>query len=285
MILGNERQIRYLDRVMARGRLAHAYLFYGPDEAGMLAVAKAIAKMLCCTSVRSSTPNSYVGGDVLVANAGDGCRECAAIDAGAHYDVILLDLAHSLAPVKEKRKEIPIDDIRELKRRFSLSAPGEHWRIAIINQADTMSSEAANAFLKLLEEPGERTLFILITSARDLIAPTIASRAVPIRFAAAADSGDEKMRLAVEKALERGIPETLAFAEKVISDAAMRSRAIHAVIGFLRAKLHSAAPADRLRLGRHISRALELAEIIETTNVNSRLALDVMLLESRDHFL
>ena len=273
-LLEHERQIRYLERVIARGRLSHAYLFYGPDEAGMLVVARAVAKCLVCPNYR---------GEASIVGAGDGCRDCLQIDAGTNLFAILLDVEHPLIPSKEGRKEISIDDIHELRRLFALAPAGNRWRVAILNQVDKMSREAADAFLKLLEEPGTQTLFILIAPARELLSPTIVSRTVPIRFSGQPEPripADEKIRAAVRNALERGIPEALALADQVASDRDLRSRATRALIGYLRAKLHAASSGERLRLARRIGRALDLTDSLESTNINPRLALDVLLIES-----
>lgn len=272
MILGYQRQIKYLDRVLRRGRLAHAYLFYGPDTAGMLPVAHALAKTLFCTNYR---------GETSIVEAGDGCRDCAAVDADAHPGVLLLDVAHPLMPAKETRKEISIDDIRELKRLFSLAAAGDAWRVAIINRADIISRDAEVAFLKLLEEPGERTLFLLISDSRETVAPTIASRAVPLGFL----GGDAPAALAqtcsaVRAALTAGIPESLALSEKMASDAAARNAAMFAVLDILRVRLHAAgAPEEQRALAVRLRRVLDIAVMMETTNVNPRLALDAAFLE------
>lgn len=146
-LIGHKRQLDYLNRVIERDALAHAYLFYGPAHVGKTTVAQEIARRL---------------------------------DA----EVTLLDRQHPLVAEKDEPKEIPIADIRELKRRFSFAAHGDRWRVAIIDEADTMSEEAANAFLKLLEEPGGRTLFFLIAGRREALPPTVVSRCCPVRFAA-----------------------------------------------------------------------------------------------------
>ncbi|OGZ97160.1 MAG: hypothetical protein A3B34_02705 [Candidatus Sungbacteria bacterium RIFCSPLOWO2_01_FULL_54_21] len=263
--------IAYLDRVMARDRLAHAYLFCGPDGAGMMAIAKAIAKALAHPSGRD---------DVSIGTADDGCPVCAAIDANTYPDAILLDVTHSLTSQKEARKEIPIDDIRELKRIFSLAPAGGAWRVAIIGQADTMSWDAADAFLKLLEEPGERTLFILTVSHRESVPATIRSRTVILDFFDRPRT-EEKVAALVRRAVAGGIPDVLALSEKIAGDPPVRSAAIAVVQDLLRANMHAAqTPDDRSRLARRLARVLDVATILETTNVNARLALDVLLLDS-----
>ncbi len=310
MILGHERQILYLDEVLRRGRFAHAYLFYGPEGVGKLAVAKAAAQALLC-------PNFRRGSNSL-REAGDGCQECRLISGGQHPEVILLDLEHTLTSEKEKRRDIPIKDIHELRRRFSFAPAERRWRIAIVNQADTMSTEAADAFLKTLEEPGERTLFLLVSSAREFLTPTIISRTVPIAFSLVPDRIIARAlgsRLA-EKTLEEiltiaaGRPgvalrcvqdpsylsaerkfihslqrvyddmsHALAFAERVAPDEGLRAKTVQYFIAYLRGRLQAAAgSAEALAVARRIERACDITALMETTNVNPRLALEVMLL-------
>ena len=282
MILGYDRQIAYLDRVMARGRLAHAYLFYGPDGAGMLSIAKAMAKALHCPARLETEFPSGNSVSKSIREAGDGCKICAAIDADTHPGVTLLDRAHSLTSKKEALRDIPIDDLREVKRRFSLAAAGDAWRVAIIHDADTMSRDAQVAFLKLLEEPGERALFLLTSDARESVAPTIASRAVAIGFLGGTNPAvDEAMRTAVQRALAAGIPEALALSEKIAGDRAGEAAVVSALVDDLRMRMHAAAmPRERYLLAARIARVLTIATLRETTNVNPRLALDVMLLEN-----
>jgi len=169
MILGHERQIKYLEHVLQNGRFAHAYLFSGPEGVGKFTIAKAVAKFFYC--------QNYQG----LAKA-DECRQCRLIEENLHPQVIILDPEQTLVSKKEKRKEIPIEDIRELKRRLAFLPVGDEWRVVIINQTDKMSKEAEAAFLKLLEEPGSRILFILLSEFKDNLSQTIISRAQVINF-------------------------------------------------------------------------------------------------------
>ncbi len=150
VILGHQRQIAYLSQARENGKLAHAYLLYGPQRVGKLAVAQEFAKML-----------------------------------GA--EVVLVDREHTLVSEKDVRKEIPIKDIQALKKMWAFAPAGDAWRVLIINDAEHLNEESGNAFLKLLEEPGSRTVIFLIASSRDLLMPTIISRTVNISFSLVSD--------------------------------------------------------------------------------------------------
>lgn len=282
MILGHERQKEYFGKVLKKGALAHAYLFHGPDGVGKFTFAKEIAKNLNCVNP------------------------------------IILDTENTLVSKKEKRKEIPIEDIRELKRLFSLSAPGEQWRVAIINEAEKLGGDAANAFLKLLEEPGARTVFFLITSGKDLLPSTVVSRTQDIGFSYVSaqdllahiaplqmDTGkrEEILRLAfgrpgemirlvqdsiyfeqekkfikeLEAVLAGGAPEVFKFTAKAAADEDLRAKTAVWTIRFLRQSL---LIHPRVTLAAAIKRTHRVLTALESTNVNPRLALDVLLLEA-----
>ena len=315
MILGHERQVKYFDRVMAGGRMSHGYLLHGPERVGKRAMAYAIARSLLC-------PSYYRGEASIVksiADAGDDCRACREIDAGAHQYVVVLDRAHTLVSDKDTRSEIPIEDIRELKRRFSYAAVGDVWRIAIIDEIDTMSRDAEVAFLKLLEEPGARTLFFLIARSRDAVPPTIVSRAMPLLFAPVPDrvlapyvrtrlpkekvedilamargrvglvmewardpallAEAKKNAAFFEKSFAGGIADMLALSEKAAETEMTRRSARDAWIIHLRRHLAAADGAERSDAAHCIARALDLAGVMDETNVNPRLVLDVMFAE------
>ncbi|MBI3442290.1 MAG: hypothetical protein HY007_00775 [Candidatus Sungbacteria bacterium] len=179
MILGHSRQIAYLERARENGKLAHAYLLYGPQRVGKQAVAMEFSKTL-----------------------------------GA--EAMLVDREHTLVSKKDERRDIPIEDIREIKRMWTLTPSGDTWRVLIINDAEHMSDQAANAFLKMLEEPGSRTIIFLIASGRDLLMPTIISRAVNMSFSLVPDDvlrgyledygHSRPLRLSSSEASESGNP-------------------------------------------------------------------------------
>lgn len=171
MIIGHESQIAYLDRVLERGRLAHAYLFYGPGEIGKRTVALALAATLTC----DERPKSVLG-------ACGACRSCQSLKKGAHPAVVVVAPGRASLSGKELARDIPIDEVRALKRRLQYAPNRDEWRFVIIDNADRMTPEASNAFLKILEEPGERTVFVLVSERYGALPRTVVSRAEPVRF-------------------------------------------------------------------------------------------------------
>jgi DNA polymerase-3 subunit delta' len=305
MILGHERQLTYLQKVIERGRLAHAYLFYGPERVGKFTAAKWLVKKLQCEK----------GG------CGD-CSDCRLIENNSYPYVTLLDIEHTLTSEKEERKEIPIDDIRELKRIFSLTPLQGRWRIAVINQAEKLNYHAANAFLKLLEEPGSRTLFILITADKESVLPTIASRSIPIRFSPLPDNAIReflKTRLSetalledivkfsagrpgvavglaedreaflrerhlaseIGSMLKGGAPQALRLSQRISENRVLRQKAVEYLIRALLRALRESEAEKRGIWTESIKRVNYIADLLESANLNPRLALDVMFLAAR----
>jgi DNA polymerase-3 subunit delta' len=192
-LLGQEVAKRAIQRAWMEGRLAGSYLFYGPEGVGKEAAAMELAQALNC---REPDPP---------------CRSCAHCRRIANYQhpdfFYLMPVPHSESEserrkiaeeVAEQLKEksehpyrrpffdrptaIAIDDIRSLKQGLMLQ-PYEGGRKAVVmSQAEKMTEEAANAFLKILEEPSPSTVFILISSRPHALLPTIASRCQKVRF-------------------------------------------------------------------------------------------------------
>lgn len=176
-IIGHDRQIKYINTTRTHGRLPHAYCFYGPEHVGKMTIAQALAQSFFCPNAKKNDIRSRCGE----------CLSCRAVAEFRHPHVIMLDTTHTIVSKKETRKEIPIEDIRELKRLWSFASQGDTMRVVVINEAEKMSEESANAFLKLLEEPGAHTLIILITPSRDLLLPTILSRTQALGFLTVSD--------------------------------------------------------------------------------------------------
>ncbi len=158
-IIGHDRQIEHLRNAMRNRRVAHAYLFLGKEGIGKRLVALNIAKALNC-----------LRGDEEPC---DECRSCLKIDHLHHPDVLL---------VEPHGQWIRIDQIRDLQRELSHRPYEGKRRICILTGGDRMRQEAANALLRILEEPPLHTVLILLAANVDFMLPTITSRCQRITF-------------------------------------------------------------------------------------------------------
>lgn len=172
--------VQLLQRSLDRGRLAHAYLFSGHDSDELEGAAATLAKILnCANPVRSKSGNAL--------DSCDQCDSCKRIDACNHPDVQWIR-------AESKLRIISIDQIRELLQTVNLKPTLGGYKIGVITAADRLNQQAANAFLKTLEEPPERTIFILLTTDISRILETILSRCLRLNFA-----GDHAVKLAADE--------------------------------------------------------------------------------------
>lgn len=140
-----------------RNRLAHAYLISGPPESGKRALAAAIASVV----------NQTKAEDVFSTSA----REIF------------------VAEPESKSRRIVIEQVRALEHALQMRAPDGQRKVAIILEADRLQPQAANAFLKTLEEPPENSLLLLLSALPEALPDTILSRCVPITLTPASSDG------------------------------------------------------------------------------------------------
>jgi DNA polymerase-3 subunit delta' len=163
-VRGHDALIEGFRRVVARGRLAHAYLFLGPAGVGKRLFAVELARGLLCERTRGPL------------DACESCPACLQIDADTHPD-------YHFAAKPPEALEFPIDLMREVCASFALKPARGRGKVVVIDDADTFNDESANCFLKTLEEPPPRSLLILIGSNPERQLPTIVSRCQTVRFA------------------------------------------------------------------------------------------------------
>lgn len=165
LLRGHEEVVRGFRSAAKSGRLPHALLFCGPEGVGKRLCARLLAQALLCGRREEG------GLDPCGV-----CQDCAMVKASAHPD--LLEVGKP-----EDRTETPIAVIRQLCQDFGLKPARGSRRIAIVDDADALSDEAANAFLKTLEEPPPGSLLILVGTSPELQIDTIRSRCRVVNFA------------------------------------------------------------------------------------------------------
>jgi DNA polymerase-3 subunit delta' len=143
MILGHQKQINLLRKILDSGKVPHAFLFCGKEKLGKKKVAFEFSSWIL-----NSPPQN-------------------------HPDFFYLE------PVKN---QISIDQIRELIWKISLKPSKANYKVAIVDSANRMTLEAQNCFLKTLEEPKGNSVIILISESENLLLPTIVSRCQKIKF-------------------------------------------------------------------------------------------------------
>lgn len=164
-VRGHDALVEGFRRAVQRGRLAHAYLFTGPAGVGKRLFALELAKSLLCEKAAEGS-----------LQACDSCPSCVQVEAGTHPDFFT-----AIRPAEAL--EFPIDLMRQLCRSFALKSARGRGKVVLIDDADDLNEEAANCFLKTLEEPPPRSVLILIGSTPDRQLQTIVSRCQVIRFA------------------------------------------------------------------------------------------------------
>jgi DNA polymerase-3 subunit gamma/tau len=153
-VVGQAHVVRTLRNAVEQDKVNHAYLFVGSRGTGKTSMAKILARSLNCER-----------GGPTVTPCGE-CQSCVTIAAGTSMDVIEMDAASNRS----------VDDVRDLRERVAYAPSGGRWKVYILDEAHMLTKEAWNAFLKTLEEPPPRTVFVLATTESHKVMATIADR-------------------------------------------------------------------------------------------------------------
>ena len=153
-LIGQDNIARTLKNSIQRGQLAHAYLFCGPRGVGKTTTARIFAKMINCSN---PTADGEPCGQ---------CESCVSFAEGRSYCIFEMDAASNNS----------VEDIKDLIDKVRIPPQVGKYSVYIIDEVHMLSTQAFNAFLKTLEEPPEYAIFILATTEKHKILPTILSR-------------------------------------------------------------------------------------------------------------
>lgn len=188
-ILNQSAATDYLQKSVL-GRVPQALLFCGPSGVGKKKAALEFAKALNCLD-----PQARQTGDSCGL-----CAHCRAIDQGTYGDVVLADFLYQarlelkgepsdkgyeedLEKELAKQQRIKVDTIRDITAKSQQKSAAGGWKVFIVDEAQSMQAEAANALLKFIEEPPQKTVWILLTDKKAAMLKTILSRCQPLQFA------------------------------------------------------------------------------------------------------
>ena len=152
-VVGQEHVVRTLSNAVTQEKVHHAYLFVGSRGTGKTSMAKILAACLNCENGPTVSPCGH-------------CESCVSIANATSLDVIEMDAASNNS----------VDDIRDLREKVAYAPVSGRHKVYILDEAHMLSQQAWNAFLKTLEEPPPRTIFVLATTEAQKVLPTVVDR-------------------------------------------------------------------------------------------------------------
>jgi len=244
----NQQILDFFKKAADAQKLAHGYLFWGPD--------------------------------LPAGRQGDTEKMDIALWLAKYLNVGQFDVLR--IGVAEDKKEISISQIRAIKKHLSLSSYSGGYKFAVIDKAERMNSEAANALLKTLEEPQGNTILVLITSEPELLPKTIISRLESIRFKPV--SLNEICRGFFNKEyinlLQKPLNDIFKTLEQIAKDETEIIPLLDCWLFFFRDLLinRSATNEQRIKFIKAIKEIQKTKNLISSTNANARLVLENLIL-------
>ena len=195
-IIGQEEPKQKIRTALTHETIGHACLFVGDDGIGKRLMALRFAQALSCETPPSSDQPDSCGH----------CRACQDIASATHPDLLLIE------PEREKANpQITIDRVRAIERHMIYRPLLSARKVCVIDDADRLTTSAANALLKTLEDPPDHSLFLLVTSQPYRLPATVRSRCLTLRFASTTSEQCEGI-LALRRAMS---PDDAAFLSRL----------------------------------------------------------------------
>lgn len=197
-VVGQQYVVRSIKNAVKEGKVGHAYLFCGPRGTGKTSMARLLARAVNCEDKENAPCGK--------------CENCLAAVNGTHPDIIEINAAN----------ETHVEDIRDLIERARLAPMMGHHKIYIVDEVHQLSSSAASALLKTLEEPPEHVIFILATTDPQKLLPTIISRCQRFDFGKIKNEDIKNHLLYVAKQENVNLEEVAAEKLATLADGGMR---------------------------------------------------------------
>jgi DNA polymerase III delta' subunit len=267
MLVEQKTQWNFLMRLTANNRLPQAIIFSGLPGLGKKEMALAWAQYLVCEKKAGQKSCGQ-------------CQQCQLVGKQRHPDIFLIE---------PTAKEIQVEQIREAQRQASLKPSLAKQQIFIVNEAQALNTEAQNCFLKTLEEPRGEALFVLIASQPDKLLETVRSRCSILKFypQKPQPAAPENLKI-VSEVLQGSLADRFLLAKKILADEAdfnLRQFLSNFLAGLrhnlflaLEDSANQSKAFSARRLANIIERTEETRQLVTSTNVNSRLALENLML-------
>ncbi len=197
-VVGQQYVVRSIKNAVKEGKVGHAYLFCGPRGTGKTSMARLLARAVNCENKENAPCGK--------------CENCLAAVNGTHPDIIEINAAN----------ETHVEDIRDLIERARLSPMMGLHKVYIVDEVHQLSSSAASALLKTLEEPPEHVIFILATTDPQKLLPTIISRCQRFDFSKIKNEDIKNHLLYVAKQENVVLEEVAAEKLAILADGGMR---------------------------------------------------------------
>lgn len=293
MITNYQKQWNFLKNKFEAGQLGHAYLLSGLEQTGKEFFAKEFIKFINCLSQRIDGRQFFEMDKKLCGE----CQNCKMIEKGVFPDLLIIKSKNSESSIKNEKDmmNVEVDQIREAQNFLSYKSYYSGFKTVIIDNAERMTFEAQNCFLKNLEEPRGKTIIFLISSKLDMLLPTITSRCQEIKFFQVKKyefSKDEQEILQdLLAVLKSDLAVKFQYAKKINLEEGSLNKILEILQRHLRnlllSKIGVVSGGQTVENGdfsiKQLEKAIKLIDKINhqsnIANINNKLALEVLLME------